>query len=176
MREWNSHFFAFAETFAEDPLFDGDPGLFRRAVLKAVHGVQQTHHWSVNPFFTFCTMLHVAFSPPAAAAARWCMRSFRNRRHPVHLVRGPPLAQRLLHLLVLQVQHGQDRHRIIVFRSLLISLDGKMFACLHEPASGGEGLHHGRGGHHLPRVRQEEADGRHCGAVEPSLHPCSLCQ
>ena len=112
MREWNSHFFAFAETFAEEPLFDGDPGLFRRAVLKAVHGLQQTDHWSVNPFFTFCTMLHVAFLP-AAAAARWCMRSFRNRRHPVHLVRGPPLAQRLLHLLLLQVQHGQD-HRVSI--------------------------------------------------------------
>ena len=116
MRVWNSHFFALAETFAEEPLFDGDPGLFRRAVLKAVHGVQQTHHWSVNPgkvrFFTFCTMLHVAFSH-AAAAARWCMRSFRNRRHAVHLVRGPPLAQRLLHLLLLQVQHGQD-HRVSI--------------------------------------------------------------
>ena len=69
MRVWNSHFFAFAETFAQEPLFDVDPGLFRRAVLKAVHRVQQTHHWSVNPFFTFCTMLHVAFSH---AGARWC--------------------------------------------------------------------------------------------------------
>jgi len=59
----------------------------------------------------------------------------RHRRHQVHLVRGPALAQRLLHLLELQEQHGR------------------------------QGLHHGRRGHHLPRVRQEEADGRHRGAV-----------
>ena len=31
--------------------------------------------------------------------------------------------------------------------------------------SGGEGIHHRRRGHHLPGVRQEEADGRHRRAV-----------
>ena len=68
----------------------------------------------------------------------------RYRRHEVHLIRGPPLAQRLLHLLQLQ------------------ELDG------------GQGLHHGRRGHHLPRVRQEEADGRHCGAVRAWAWPTLL--
>ena len=38
-------------------------------------------------------------------------------------------------------------------------------ACLDVTDPGGEGLHHGRRGHHLPGVCQEEADGRHCRAV-----------
>ena len=44
--------------------------------------------------------------------------------------------------------------------------------------SGGEGIHHRRGGHHLPGVRQEEADGGHRGAVARlQPHPsCSLQQ
>jgi hypothetical protein len=42
------------------------------------------------------------------------------------------------------------------------------------PFPGGEGLHHGRRGHHLPGVRQEEADGGHCGAVAPPAHRPSL--
>lgn len=51
---------------------------------------------------------------------------FRHRRHPLHLVRGPPLAQRLLHLRAVQ------------------------------DLAGGQGLHHRRTGHHLSGVRQAE--------------------
>ena len=63
----------------------------------------------------------------------------RYRRHEVHFIWGPSLAQRLLHLLQLQELYG------------------------------GQGLHHGRWGHHLPGVRQEEAHGRHGGAVRGSM-------
>merc|ERR1712192_128981 len=45
------------------------------------------------------------------------------------------------------------------------------FCCLHRLTSGREGVHHGRGRHHLPGVRQEEADGGHCGAVTILLSP-----
>ena len=38
-------------------------------------------------------------------------------------------------------------------------------ACLDVTHPGGQGLHHGRRGHHLPGVCQEEADGGHCRAV-----------
>ena len=70
-----------------------------------------------------------------------CLHFFdvRYRRHEVHFIRGPPLAQRLFHLLELQELNG------------------------------GQGLHHGRRGHHLPGVRQEEAHGRHGGAVRGSM-------
>ena len=59
----------------------------------------------------------------------------RYRRHEVHLIRGPPLAQRLLPLLLLQDLHGR------------------------------KGLHHRQRGHPLPGVRQEEAHGRRRRAV-----------
>ena len=62
----------------------------------------------------------------------------RNRWYPVHFLRGSALAQRLLRLLQLQ-----DVPR-------------------------GQGLHHGRAGHHLSRVRQEEADGGRRRAIKLS--------
>ena len=56
-------------------------------------------------------MLHVAFSPPAAAA-RWCMRSFRNRRHPVHLVLG--LAPELGGVVSLGCREAVDVDRLVL--------------------------------------------------------------
>ena len=114
-------------------------------------------------------------------------RRFRNRRNEVHLVWGSSLAQRLLHLLILQVRHGQhslqQNNPLPRLPSKYHQLDLSKF-CLHFfctavrlsalTNSGGEGIHHRRGGHHLPGVRQEEADGGHCGAVAPLLHPSIL--
>ena len=60
----------------------------------------------------------------------------RHRRHPLHIVRGPALAQRLLPLLLLQDLHGR------------------------------QGLHHRQRGHPLPGVRQEAPHGRRRRAVD----------
>ena len=95
-----------------------------------------------------CICRHCLFSfkfPPKTAWAHYVYVSIfafldvRYRRHEVHFIWGPSLAQRLLHLLQLQELYG------------------------------GQGLHHRRRGHHLPGVRQEEAHGRHGGAVRGSM-------
>ncbi len=59
----------------------------------------------------------------------------RHRRHPLHRVRGPPLAQRVLRVLQLPRVHG------------------------------GQGIHHRGRGHTLSGLRKEEAHGRRSGAV-----------
>lgn len=63
----------------------------------------------------------------------------RNWGHSVHFLRRKTLAQRLLHLQLLQEQHGW------------------------------KGFHHGRRGYNLSRMRKEEIDGRYGGAVNKSL-------
>ena len=86
-------------------------GLLRRALLEAVHRLQQTHHWSVNSgklTFSLNNCCMIALFWPARSLCMRTKKRFRNRRNEVHLVRGSPLAQRLLHLLILQVQHGQN--------------------------------------------------------------------
>lgn len=57
-----------------------------------------------------------------------CQANYRNRWYPFHLIRGPPLAQRLLHLRHLQDVAGRPR------------------------------FHHRRAGRHLSGVRQAETD------------------
>ena len=131
----------------------------------------------------------IALFWPARSLCMRTKRRFRKRRNKVHLVRGSPLAQRLLHLLILQVQHGQnslqqkqstppDCHQNIINWTFLnfVSIFFARLSALTN--SGGEGIHHRRGGHHLPGVRQEEADGGHRGAVARlQPHPsCSLQQ
>ena len=152
-------------------------GLLRRALLQALHSLQQTHHWSVKSGKLTCSSIFCMISLFFCLLGAWeelrgvsgiggtRFISFEGRHwHNDCFICSSCKSS----MVRLETMHSLDSFTEKLFCPYFLLL---LSASTN---SGGEGFHHRRGGHHLPGVRQEEADGGHCGAVAPLLHPSIL--